>query len=72
MLEIPTTLWTRYDAALFGIAPADNVLATVRDRAMRTVVLDATLVPKVDGDDRHRFFEPFVSVSVGWCSLVSI
>jgi len=36
----------------------------------------ANLVPKLlrahrtNGDDCHRFFESFVLVSVGWCSLV--
>ena len=34
----------------------------------------ANLVPKLlrahrtNGDDRHRYFESFVSVSLGWCS----
>ena len=36
----------------------------------------ANLVPKLlrahrtNGDDRHRFFESFVPVSLGWCSFV--
>ena len=29
-----------------------------------------TPAPRNNGDDPHRFFESFVLVSVGWCSLV--
>ena len=55
------------------------LIATADEDAIikwRAPALGANLVPKLpqacrnNGDDYHRFFESFVSVSLGWCSLV--
>ncbi len=60
----------------FAVPP---LIATADEDAIikwRAPALGANLVPKLpleprnNGDDRHRFFECFVSVSLGWCSLV--
>ena len=60
----------------FAVPP---LVATADEDAIikwRAPALGANLVPKLpqacrnNGDESHRFFESFVPVSLGWCSLV--